>query len=104
MLGAPGTDPKQRKSLEKFQKLLNLREPVAGGLAEQIRVADKGRAILPGKGFGVAVEIFQADGGQDTPAKPVSNHFLAGIDAVDLEVTADAGQAARLEPGEELGF
>lgn len=63
MLGAPGTDPKQRQSLEKFQKLLNLWEPVTGRLAEQIRVADERRAVLPGKCLGVSIEIFQADGG-----------------------------------------
>lgn len=52
-----GTDPKQSQSLEKFQKFLNLREPVAGGLAEQIRVADERRTVLPGKCLGIAVEI-----------------------------------------------
>ena len=90
--------------LEKFQKLLDLRKPITGGLAEQIRIADKGCAILPEKCLGVAVKIIQADGRQDTPAKPIPHHFLAGIDAVDLEIPSDAGQSTRFEPGEKLGI
>lgn len=104
MAGALEMGSKQRQSLEKFQKLLNLREPVAGRLAEKVGVADKGRAILPEKGFGISVEIVQADGRQDAPAKPVPHHFLAGIDAVDLEVSADAGQPLCFEPREKLGI
>lgn len=91
-------------NLEKFQKLLDLRKPITGGLAEQICIADEGRAILPEKCLGVAVKIIQADGRQDTPAKPIPHHFLAGIDAVDLEIPSDAGQSTRFEPGEELGI
>ena len=79
-------------------------KPITGGLAEQIRIADEGRAILPEKCLGVAVKIIQADGRQDTPAKPIPHHFLAGIDAVDLEIPSDAGQSTRFEPGEELGI
>ena len=51
-----------------------------------------------------SVKIIQADGRQDTPAKPIPHHFLAGIDAVDLEIPSDAGQSTRFEPGEKLGI
>ena len=51
--------------------------------------ADKWGSIVHIQILDISVKVLQADPRQDAPAKTVADHFLAGIDVVDLEAGAD---------------
>ncbi|MEI3166977.1 MAG: hypothetical protein V8S58_02650 [Lachnospiraceae bacterium] len=77
---------------QRLQKQLYLRKLCIQMFVEHIGIAQERSAVLHIEIFRIAVKIPQTDARQNTPAKAVPNHLLAGINAVNPHVRAYLGQ------------